>query len=639
VHEAPAALKAVPRWTWSPKKNPQSADVWSTPAVARMHDGNCDGLVDELDSPSVVFVSGNAQGVCCSCPAAPASKCRGGTLRLVDGKTGDEVWSLERASPGSVGFAGLSVAVGDVDGDRALDVVAVTGEGHVAVISSEGAVKSVSAEPIPGAGANAAFGWGGGLALGDMNGDGNVEIAYASTVFSMEKGVPVRRFTGAPGLGGSALHTALSVFVDLDGAADQDLELLAGKSAYFADGGTLWSLATALPDGGATDGFSAVADFDGDGAPEVVLVEAGRVRVRDGATGAKWSSALTLSGDGIGGPPTVADFDGDRHPEIGVAQKDFYFVLKPDLATKELKVLWRVPNHDLSSSVTGSTVFDFEGDGQAEVIYGDECFLWVFDGKTGAMRFATPHTSFTATEASVVADVDGDGRAEMVMVSNGADPSAAGWKCDVAPWNAADPLTGRPAWKAPPGKSAYRGITVFGDAANSWVGTRTIWNQHTYHVNNICDARDSACAAGAPYGSIPRRELKNWSQAWLNNFRQNVQDKGLFNAPDVTLAVTAECTSPMRANVHVRNLGSASLPAGVPVALYLRAGAADQEVWRGLTKEALLPGQVERISVNVASAGMDSVFVAKALHEGNSPYRQCRTDNDESAAVKAICIN
>src|SRR3954453_18023139 len=104
-------------------------------------------------------------------------------------------------------------------------------------------------------------------------------------------------------------------------------------------------------------------------------------------------------------------------------------MLKPDFVGKKIAVVGKTPNHDLSSSVTGSTVFDFEGDGKAEVIYGDECFLWVFDGQTGAGRFAAPHTSFTGTEASLVADVDGDGRSEIVMVTNGASPAAGsgGW--------------------------------------------------------------------------------------------------------------------------------------------------------------------------------------------------------------------
>jgi len=48
------------------------------------------------------------------------------------------------------------------------------------------------------------------------------------------------------------------------------------------------------------------------------------------------------------------------------------------------------------------------------VIYADECWLWVYSGATGAVRLALPHTSFTGTEASLVADVDGDGNADAV---------------------------------------------------------------------------------------------------------------------------------------------------------------------------------------------------------------------------------
>jgi len=157
--------------------------------------------------------------------------------------------------------------------------------------------------------------------------------------------------------------------------------------------------------------------------------------VLDGATGDTLFKQIALERGGSGGPPTVADFDGDGKPEIGVATKKFYNVVEPNDATGALQPLWKATNHDLSSSVTGSTVFDFEADGSAEVIYADECFLWVYDGKTGAVRFATQTTSFTATEAPIVADVDGDGKAEIVMVSNGVDPSGSGWKCDIVLWN------------------------------------------------------------------------------------------------------------------------------------------------------------------------------------------------------------
>ena len=104
-------------------------------------------------------------------------------------------------------------------------------------------------------------------------------------------------------------------------------------------------------------------------------------------------------------------------------------MLKVDYTTSTLTQLWTMDNHDFSSSVTGSTVFDFEGDGVPEVVYADECWLWVFDGPTGNVRLAWPHSSFTGTEASMLADIDGDGHAEMLIVSNGIDPGPNGWKC------------------------------------------------------------------------------------------------------------------------------------------------------------------------------------------------------------------
>src|SRR5690606_33652073 len=156
------------------------------------------------------------------------------------------------------------------------------------------------------------------------------------------------------------------------------------------------------------NGFPAVGDFDLDGSPEVVVVANGFLHLRRGRDGAQVLPPVALGPAGSGGPPTVADFDGDGRPEVGVAQKDAYWVLKPNFDGGAIDVLWTAPNHDFSSSVTGSTVLDFEGDGAAEVVYADECFLWVYDGRTGDVLFATPTTSFTATEAPVVADVDGD---------------------------------------------------------------------------------------------------------------------------------------------------------------------------------------------------------------------------------------
>ena len=90
----------------------------------------------------------------------------------------------------------------------------------------------------------------------------------------------------------------------------------------------------------------------------MVIVNSGKVCLIDGADGHTiWGPSLV---DGCGGAPTVADVDGDGYPEIGVAGMRDYFCLATDGALK-----WRDPGQDLTSSATGSSVFDIEGDGES----------------------------------------------------------------------------------------------------------------------------------------------------------------------------------------------------------------------------------------------------------------------------------
>jgi hypothetical protein len=283
-------------------------------------------------------------------------------------------------------------------------------------------------------------------------------------------------------------------------------------------------------------------------------------------------------------------------------------------------------------------VFDFEGDGKPEVIYADECFLWVFDGATGAVRFAASHTSFTATEASLLADVDGDGHAEMVMVSNGANPGPGGWACEY-PDGGPETINAATWVPGPATAKAYRGLVVFGDSADSWVGTRTIWNEHTYHVSNICDDHDTACAAPNVYGSIPNPETKNWGVSWLNDFRQNVQDKGVFNAPDAIVDLAVDCTTPVTAHVAVQNIGEAGLPSGVVVGVFQRASPMDIQLITKSTTLPLLPSQSDPLTFKLpATAKATDSFYAKIIIDPTHPtFHECRTDNDTSPTVTATC--
>src|SRR5439155_23906720 len=113
---------------------------------------------------------------------------------------------------------------------------------------------------------------------------------------------------------------------------------------------------------------------------------------------------------------------------------------------------------------------DFNGDGVAEVVYRDECWLRVLSGPDGRTLFAAGSSSSTGLELPVVADVDGDGTAEIVVSADDRQPSCSGLP---------EPETGAP-WTGP-----KRGVFVYEDPLDRWMPSRAVWNQHAYHVTNI----------------------------------------------------------------------------------------------------------------------------------------------------------
>jgi hypothetical protein len=169
------------------------------------------------------------------------------------------------------------------------------------------------------------------------------------------------------------------------------------------------------------------------------------------------------------------------------------------------------------------------------------------------------------------------------------------------------------------------------------VGTRTLWNQHVYDVTNVCDPRDSACDPGSYYGQIPPHQRPNWEQPWLNNFRQNVQDKGVFDAPDATVALSVLCATPVPLEIGVRNMGLSGLPAGVEVGVY-KEGTPDVLLGTVATTMPLLPGQTEIISYEADAAVSDTFFARILIDAANPTFHECRDDNNESEHVTPSCV-
>ncbi|MFO0551444.1 MAG: VCBS repeat-containing protein [Polyangiaceae bacterium] len=527
-------------------------------------------------------------------------------LRALDGKTGAEKWDAtnpvyldaNRVQPRA------TPAAGDIDGDGYPEIVTAKAGGGLIAFEHDGTVKWTSTQ------VDGVTPWTVGLesatvALADFEGDGTIEVVVGGAVFDAAGKL---RFNQGPLVGANgSTYGAVSIVADLDGMGSQ--ELVSGRRAYRADGSLYW-------DNGLVDGYPAIADLDGDSLPELVVVAAGTVRVQDPTTGAV-RAQLTMPGQGAGGPPTIADFDADSVPEIAAANGSAYAVFEyVGGASPALSVKWSVGTQDLSSNRTGSSVFDFQGDGAAEVVYNDECYFRVYGGSDGAVLYEEANSSATIHEYPVVVDVDGDNNTEVVIAANDLNH-----------------LGGNPACPYGVG-GARHGVYVYGDAADNWVRTRRVWNQHAYHITNVGSAAE-----------IPSPEAPSWIvPPGLNNYRQSSQGAGVFNAPDLIVSLSADlagCPSQVELAARVSNQGSLGVAPGVVVRFYRGTDATGMFLGQAVTTKSLLPGQYEDILLpfTVGPNDVDMSFFVTVDQDdmGNSALRECLEDNNGSALTGVSC--
>jgi hypothetical protein len=413
----------------------------------------------------------------------------------------------------------------------------------------------------------------------------------------------------------SRFHTYAG-FADLDG--DGTLDVTDGARAFRIDGTKLWDFRVPSEVADERDresGYHAVADLDRDGVPEVVYSAYGRrrlvvvhwdpasaapVRVRDdlsidlGLEDQLGSCERECTG---GGPPVIADFDGNGFPDVGVAGAVGYVVFAGDRimsgAQPDVARLWSVPTQDCSSAFTSSSVFDFDGNGSAEVVYADEAQLFIFDGATGQRKNAeTPNPSSTVGEMPVVADVDGDDHADLLVPNQD-------------------------------------GVHVFGSPAGAWVRTRRIWNQHTYHVTNVADD-----------GTIPDPEIANWTLPGLDNFRQNVQPGAEHLAPDASVTLAVRCYPEYHLTALIRNLGEVPLPAKISVEFFSGTPAARVSLGTLHTTHPLSPGESETLKL-APWGGVPEATTFFAVVNGqplaSGPLLECKNDNNQSKLVSSVC--
>ncbi|MCA9564479.1 MAG: hypothetical protein KC561_13375, partial [Myxococcales bacterium] len=327
-----------------------------------------------------------------------------------------------------------------------------------------------------------------------------------------------------------------------------------------------------------------------------------------------------------GGPPTIADFDDDSRPEIGIAggyAYTVYDIYRPgeevvyEQATApqpgEIYVRWTETTQDLSSNATGSSVFDFEGDGSAEVIYNDECYMRAYSGADGSSKLTIANSSATIHEYPLVVDIDGDNNSEIVIVANVTNASS---NCDHI-----ENYTPR------------QGIFVYGDPQDRWVRTRRVWNQHSYHVTNATSD-----------GNVPVSEADNWDVPGLNNYRQNVQGEGVFNAPDLVLQANVDTSSceqhSFDLSISVSNIGDLGVGEGVPIVVYSGSDESGTILDTITTERALLPGSsltlTHRVDNVIYDLGYD-FFIT--IGSGENTVIECEDGNNAVTLTEVGCLD
>ncbi len=583
------------RWPDGPMEHPDSVHVCSTPIVIDLDP--TDGLGDPVVIfPSYATLSGEERGI----------------LRIWNPRTHETI--SYPAMEGELGVleATGNVAAGDIDGDGRNEILAMGIYAGTYAFRYDGTLMWES--PFPTArdrGLTWARTIGTAITLADLEGDGTVEVLAGRNVLEGIDGS--RRFVGDSDTttrGTNQFLGPIACAADLDGDGVQ--EVIAGRTAFRANGDVFWN-ATALP-----DGFCAVADMMATNpGPEVVHVAAGYLHVLDGADGdVLYTRVIEGRGlDGIGGAPTVADFDGDGRPEIGIAHGSAYAVYDLDCTGRgrpagctEAGLLWTVPTGDDSSSGTGSSVFDFNGDGRAEVVYNDQYFFRVYDGVNGRALFEEPNSSRTRTENPVIVDADNDGDAEIVFSAN------------------AEAFFIRDFWTDP-------GVEIWGDQRGRWVGARRIWNQHAYHITNVEED-----------GSIASPETRSWTV--LNAYRQNLREGGdVLVVPDLWGGHGSyECLGGgrVRFTVNVQNWGLERVGAGVLVGFYRgRPSAGGTRVGQTFTTRSLEPrgdGEIVTFEVTLEEPVVDYYAVLDDRTDlTGGAIAECRESNNEVLIWRPFC--
>jgi hypothetical protein len=310
-----------------------------------------------------------------------------------------------------------AIALANINPGGTLDVVAV-GSSGVSTYSGNG--DGTFAPPVLSPGVS-----GSSLAVGDVNGDGKLDVASANNTnavavwFGNGDGTFSQPSLVAGGLNLLDVHLA-----DLDSDGHLDIVAVSGQFAAVMLGNGDGSFQAALnyPAGPAPFAL-AIGDFDGDGIPDLAVANQGN---NGYATPAVWILAGQADGSFVGksaftpGLATTAiaaaDFGNDGRVDLAVTDPS-EIAVEVLLGNGDL-TFQAVSTQALGSFASALASADFNGDGELDLAtIQQQTSVVVFLGGPGPVFVARPAIPFTEQLVGLIsADFNGDGRIDIIAV-------------------------------------------------------------------------------------------------------------------------------------------------------------------------------------------------------------------------------
>jgi hypothetical protein len=531
---------------------------YQMPTVARLMDTNGDAVIDDYDMPVVVAVTGNS-------------------VYAFRGDSGQIIWS---ASSGTTARQ-INPTIGDVDGDGKPEVL-IHADRHriVCLNGADGSVKWTSPELDIDPTWLSYFGlfrYAGSPVIADLDADKHPEIVSGRTVLNGANGTIKWVGTGGSGRSFPGVFNGVDYYMEsfpdqeapiaADLNLDGKLEVIAGNTAYRADGSILWQR-TDIPDGAAAMWGRNVAHGKVYGLKP------------DGTN--LWTAPVAIPGGAIlGGAPTVINVtQGATGPVVAVTGDGKLSVFRASTGA----LIWTrdvTTNFDRQATTTTNGIAGFYSFGSANLAYVSNQSLYVFNAWNGTQIFKrSGGTSPYYPGMPAFADVDGDGVGELII-------------------------------------NGENGLEVLSEP--TWNSTRSVFNEFSYHETNVSD----------DHGTIPAPEPASGNYRVATDFGLKARALPNFTAsyPRVDMR---QYPASVTMTVRVGNNGWAATPASTVTFYRVVAGSATAVKLDTVPVAEIAAGAYRDVTTTLANPAAADLSFYAIVNEQAPVIGECNTTDNKS---------